>query len=105
MERNKLKRKREVGINIRGEFHAPESQECQSIVNSISILHNIIARNAKQQQKDFKLGPMNEKALIKAYPYTNHLNETQLNVLEISLNDDIELAWKRQINKLYSKNI
>lgn len=48
---------------------------------------------------------MNEKALIKAYPYVNHLNEIQLNVVEISVNDDIELAWKRQINKLYLKNI
>lgn len=105
MERNKLKRKKEVGINIRGEFHAPESQECRSILNSISILHNIIARHAIQQRRDFKLGPMSEKALIKAYLYSNHLNETQLNIVEMSLNDDIELAWKRQINKLYSKNI
>lgn len=103
IERNKLKRKREVGLNLRGEFLAPDTQECKSILRNISILQNVISRNQNSSQKSFQLGPMKEKALIKAFLYPNYSNEVQLNIIEITPNDDIELAWKRQINRLYHK--
>lgn len=93
----------ETGINIKGIFCPPESQECQGILSSVSTLHNVIMRNIKQQKKYFNLGPIREKALVMGSLYLNDQREIQLYIIDISLNDKIELAWKRQLNKLYLK--
>jgi hypothetical protein len=104
MERNKLIRKKEVGINIKGKFYPPESRECKAILRSLTILHSMIARNVSGLRKDFQQGPLQKKALVLANLYTNNKNgKVQLNIIDISQNDKIELAWKRQISKLYLK--
>lgn len=102
-ERNKLRRKQEVGINLKGIFFPPESQECKTVLDSIANLHIMIDRNIKHQRKSFQLGPVSEKALILASLYRNPADEVQLCIHDISLDDSIELAWKRQLNKLYLK--
>lgn len=104
MERNRLKRKKEVGINIKGKFYPPNSSQCQAILRSCSILHNLIAENISAMRKDFQLGPLAKKALVLGNLYTSNKNgKIQMNIIDISLNDKIELAWKRQLNKLYLK--
>lgn len=102
-ERNKLKRKYEIGINVRGKFYPPDSLECQSILNNISNLHNMMLREMKKHRRVFQQGPIAEKALVHASLYQTAKNEIQLNILDISFDDNIELAWKRQLNKLYLK--
>lgn len=104
MEKNKLKRTTEVGINIKGKFYPPESSECQAVLRSCTILHSMIARNISEMKTDFQQGPVQKKALVLAHLYVNNKNgKVQLNIIDISLNDKIELAWKKQITKLYIK--
>lgn len=103
MERNKLKRKKEIGINVGGKFHRPESEMNLSIMKNLSILQAATVRNVREQSMSFLLGPIKQKALIQATPYKNNKNEVQLSIIEISLDDEIELAFKRQLNKLYLK--
>lgn len=93
----------EIGVNVKGTFYPPESQECQNILGSVSSLHHVMMRNVRNQKKEFHLGPIREKALIMASLYLNNDNEVQLYIIDISLDDKIELAWKRQLNKLYLK--
>jgi hypothetical protein len=102
--KNKLKRKEEVGFNIKGEFHPPDSPLCRSIVDSCRILHNSIANNLKAKRVDLRQGPQAEKALIFGNLFTNHTTgKIQFNIIDLSLNDHLELPWKRQLNKLYLK--
>lgn len=103
LERNKLKHHQKVGMNLDGVFYPPDSEECQSVFTSVATLQNAMLRNIRPQKKDFQQGPVAEKALIHGYLYSTSSNELQLNVIDISLNDTIELAWKRQLNKLYLK--
>lgn len=102
MEKNKLKRKKEIGINIRGIFYPPESDECKSVIDSITNLHHMVSRNLAHQKKHFLLGPVQQKALVMASLYLNQSKEVQLHVIDLSLNDEIELEFKRQLNKLYT---
>lgn len=89
-------------MNIHGRFFPPESNECKSVFKSILVLQNMIHRNLQLQNKEFHLGPIPEKTLILGFPYFNKSNEVQLNVIDISLNDKIELAWKQQLNRIYT---
>ena len=103
MERNKAKNIHETGINIKGTYYPPESEECQSVIKNVSILHNAMMRNLRLRKKEFHLGPIQKKALILANLYLNNSNEVQLYIIDISLDDKIELVWKKQLNKLYIK--
>lgn len=62
-------------------------------------------KNLRKKRKTFELGPISEKALILASLYTSQPSkEVHLNVIDISLDDKLELAWKRQLNNLYSRH-
>lgn len=104
LNKNRLKQKQEIGLNIRGNFLPPESDACQAAFKSIEVLHNIIHRNLQLQRKEFQLGPIPKKTLILGFPYVNLSKQVQLHVVDISLNDKIELAWKQQLNRIYMKD-
>jgi len=93
----------EIGVNLGGTFYPSESKECQEVLRSVSVLHNKMMLNIRRQNKKFNLGPIQEKALIMAGLYLNQDQEVQLYIIDISLDDKIELPWKRQLNKLYIK--
>ena len=104
MEKNKLKRKEEVGVNIRGKFYPPESKECHNVLESCRILNNMTAKNIIEKRRKFEQGPLKQKCLVFVNLYTNNKNgKNELNIINIYPNDKIELAWKRQLNKLYMK--
>ena len=104
MEKNKLRRKEEVGVNVRGKFYPPDSNECQTVLESCRILNNMTARNIIQRNRNFQQGPLKQKSLVFVNLFTNNRNgNTELNIIDIYPNDKIELAWKRQLNKLYMK--
>lgn len=62
----------------------------------------MVSRNIAHQKKVFLLGPVQQKALVMASLYLNQSKEVQLHVIDLSLNDEIELEFKRQLNKLYT---
>lgn len=103
VERNRAKKMQEIGVNVKGTYFPPDSKECQKILQSVSVLHNVVMRNIRRQKKEFQLGPIQEKALILASLYFNNENKIQLHIIDMSLDDKIELAWKQQLNKLYLK--
>lgn len=76
---------------------------CQSIIKSISILQAVTIENVREKKMSFLLGPMVEKALIHASLYKSKEGDVQLYITDISSDDEMELAWKRQLNKLYLK--
>lgn len=93
----------EIGINLGGTFYPPESEECKEVLRSVSVLHNKTMLNIRRQSKKFNLGPIQEKSLIMARLYLNQGQDVQLSIIDLSLDDKIELSWKRQLNKLYIK--
>lgn len=103
LERNKVRQTKDVGINIKGVFHPPESQEYNEIISSIAKVHSAVGRNIKHHKKEFSLGPALKKALIFASLYATNDKQIQLHIIDLTFNDDIELAWKQQLNKLYLK--
>jgi hypothetical protein len=103
VNRNKLRQKRETGININGKFIPPQSEECKSVLKHISIVQNMTFENIRRQRKKFELGPLSEKALVLGSLYKVSTQEVHVNVIDITLNDKLELAWKRQLNNLYTK--
>ncbi|CRL00293.1 CLUMA_CG013566, isoform A [Clunio marinus] len=100
---NQLNRAKEIGINLKGTFHSPDSSECQEILQNISDLNSMTSSNIEHMRKVYQLGPIQQKALILATLYKTDENNVQLNMLDMSLNDRIELLWKQQLNRLYRK--
>jgi hypothetical protein len=104
-EKNRLKRKEEVGLNLGGNYFPPDTQLCKSIFSSCQILHNTINKNLKERRFDVQQGPILEKVLVFGNLFTyNESGKIGFNIIDISPNDSLELSWKRQINKLYLKN-
>lgn len=102
MEKNKMKHRRATGINIRGNFLPPDSIENLTILKNIAILHDETSKNIRQQRKSFELGPVNEKALVFGWLYLDKQQDVQLGIIDLWVNDQIEVAWKQHINRIYT---
>lgn len=99
-EVNQLKRRQEVGVNLFGKFYAADSEEGQYVFNCVGNLQKMIDQNLKQQHKKFHQGPLQQKVLIYAKPFQFH-GEQRLYIIDLWECDQIELAWKRHLNRLY----
>ncbi|CAO1356757.1 unnamed protein product [Diamesa serratosioi] len=102
IEKNRLSRLRETGINVNGKYLDPQTKECQKVLQSVQRFQLMIHKNIDKQKHDYHLGPIAEKALLLARPYKTQTGETQLYIYDISLNDKIELYWKRSLSKIYN---
>lgn len=100
-EVNQLKRRRETGINIQGKFYPSESEESQFVFNSVNNLQHMIEKNLKQAHKRFQQGPLKEKVLVYAKPFSFH-DTIRLHIIDLFECDNYELTWKRNLNKIYS---
>jgi hypothetical protein len=100
-EANQLKRRRETGINIQGKFYPQESEESQFVFDSVTNLMHMIDKNLKQLHKKFQQGRLKEKVLVYAKPFSFH-DSIRLHIIDIWECDQIELAWKRNLNKIYN---
>lgn len=65
--------------------------------------YQVFKKFIKSEQTEFRLGVAKEKAIVFAFPYFNHNQEIQLNVIDICFDDKMELFWKCQLNSLYEK--
>lgn len=101
LDKNWLKQKRKVGLNIRGKFLPPDSVECQSLIKSAAVVQSMTEHNIQHQSKEFPLGPIPEKVQIHGFPYKVGSDQIQLHVVAINRDDKIELAWKRELNRVY----
>lgn len=89
-----------TGINVHGKYLAPETDQCQKILETISIMHQMIANNIAANSEDYQLGEQAEKALVLGSPFKTSTNETQLRIWEFTLDDKIELYWKNSLGKI-----
>lgn len=100
-EVNQLKRRRETGVNIQGKFYPSESEESQFVYNSVNNLQHMIEKNLKHVHKKFHQGPLKQKVLVYAKPFSFH-DTTRLHIIDLFECDNFELTWKRNLNKIYS---
>lgn len=100
-EVNQLKQRRETGVNIQGIFYPAESEESQFVFNSVGNLQKMIDKNLQHLHKKFNQGPMKEKVLVYAKPFTFH-DSIRLHIIDLWECDQMELTWKRSLNKLYN---
>lgn len=100
-EVNQLNAKKGTGFNIDGTFFGAGSEESQFICSSVSNLQKMIDKNLQHLHKEFHQGPLKQKVLVYAKPFTFH-NSIRLHIIDLWQCDHIELAWKRNLNKIYS---
>lgn len=76
----------------------------QNLLESVKMVTRATFREASKLVTQFPLGPMKQKALVLGNLYMSEQEQSlQLNVIDLSPNDDAELAWKRQLNLLYER--
>lgn len=92
-----------TGINVSGKYLAPETDQCQKILETISNMHQMIANNIAVNSIDYHLGEQAEKALVLGSTFQTSTNEIKLRIWEFSLNDKIEHYWKNSLGKIYRK--
>lgn len=67
-------------------------------------MNNSTKKEVSKLLTEFRLGPMNEKALVLGNLYMKeNEQQPQLNVIDLSPNDEAELYWKRQLNLIYER--
>lgn len=99
-EVNQFKRRKEVGVNMFGAFFPTASDNGQYVLNCVGNLQKMIAKNFERLHKKFQQGPIKEKVLVYAKPFHFH-GTTRLYIIDLWECNQIELAWKRHLNRLY----
>lgn len=99
-EINLLEQRRETGFNLHGNYIPASTEDGQFLVNCASNLQKMIQKNFKQRHKTFQQGPIEEKVLVYAKPFTFH-DEIRLHIIDLNPCDEIELTWKRNLNQKY----
>jgi len=97
-----LERRKETGIKLNGQYYPSESEECQTVISNLKKLQLMVEKNLKSSERKFSLGPLKQKALIYGSPIKRY-DSIRLNIFDISLDDELDLVWKQNINRLYSE--
>lgn len=97
-----LERRKETGIKLNGQYYPSESEECQSVISNLKKLQIMVEKNLKSSERKFQLGALKQKALVYGTPIMRY-DSIRLNIFDISLDDELDLVWKQNINRLYSE--